>query len=108
MEKIRLSFKDARIPHQRVLAVERDLVPEINAMARALSRGYNDVRASINLPDDMDMFHKINQEIEEKRELEPEYLIVIGIAGSNLGVVAIQEAILGKFFNWSGPSMKVL
>jgi glucose-6-phosphate isomerase len=39
---------------------------------------------------------------------KPEYLIVVGIGGSNLGTIAVQEAILGKLYNQLTPSIKVL
>jgi len=74
----------------------------------ATSKGYDDDRASINLPDDKDMRSKVKQVIRDKSQLEPEYLIVVGIGGSNLGTVAVQEAVLGKFYNQLDPTTKVL
>jgi len=77
-------------------------------MVSATSMGYDDDRASINLPDDKDMLSKVKQVMKEKSQLEPEYLVVVGIGGSNLGTLAVQEAVLGKFYNQLDPTTKVL
>ena len=77
-------------------------------MLSAASKGYDDDRASINLPYDKDMLSKVRQAVEDKSQLNPEYLIVIGIGGSNLGTMAVQEAVLGKFYNQLDPNVKVL
>jgi len=77
-------------------------------MVRAASRGYNDSRASINLPDDKDMLARVKQVVEDKSQLKPEYLVVVGTGGSNLGTIAVQEAVLGKLYNQLDPAIKVL
>ena len=77
-------------------------------MMRATSRGYSDSRASINLPDDKDMLARVKQIVEDKSQLKPEYLVVVGTGGSNLGTIAVQEAVLGKLYNQLDPAVKVL
>lgn len=77
-------------------------------MVGATSRGYDDPRASINLPDDKDMLARVKQIVEDKSQLKPEYLVVVGTGGSNLGTIAVQEAVLGKLYNQLDPSIKVL
>jgi len=108
MDKLELSYEDALIPKDQILETAEKLRPEIRNMRNAISRGYDDDRASINLPDDDEMLSTVKSVIEEKLTLEPEYLIVIGIGGSNLGTIAIQEAILGKLYNLLAPPIKVL
>lgn len=77
-------------------------------MARAVSKGYSDDRASINLCDDKSMLSKVERAVRDKLRLKPEYLVVVGIGGSNLGTMAVQEAVLGKLYNQVTPSTKVL
>jgi glucose-6-phosphate isomerase len=54
------------------------------------------------------MLGKVRQVIGENLQLKPAYLIVIGIGGSNLGTIAVQEAMLGKLYNQLTASTKVL
>ncbi len=108
MKNIEFSFKDAIIPQKRILKTAEKLKPEIKNMANAISKGYDDDRASINLPDDKTVLNKVKQNIKDKLQLKPEYLIVVGIGGSNLGTIAVHEAVLGKLYNQLTPSIKVL
>jgi len=108
MENLKLFYEDALISKDQISKISENLRPEVENVKNAISRGYGDDRASINLPDDEEMLSTVRNVIEEKLSLEPEYLIVIGIGGSNLGTIAVQEAILGKLYNLSASEMKVL
>ncbi len=77
-------------------------------MVQAISRGYSDPRASISLPDDKDMLSKVRHIVDDKSKLRPEYLVVVGTGGSNLGTIAVQEAVLGRLYNQLNPTTKVL
>jgi glucose-6-phosphate isomerase len=102
------SFGDAMIPQQRILETAERLRPEIRNMANAISEGYEGDLASLYLPDDRRMLDKVRQVIGENLQLNPVYLIVVGIGGSNLGTIAVQEAVLGKLYNQLTASTKVL
>jgi len=102
------SCEGALFSQSEILATTEKLKPEIRNLANSISKGYEDDNASINLPDDKDMLSKVKQITNEKWQLKPEYLIVIGIGGSNLGTIAVQEAVLGKLYNQQNPAMKVL
>jgi glucose-6-phosphate isomerase len=54
------------------------------------------------------MLGKVKQAIGRNLQLKPVYLIVVGIGGSNLGTLAVQEAVLGKLHNQLTASTKVL
>ncbi len=69
---------------------------------------YDDERASLHLLDDIEMIEKVKTLVEEKKGLNPRYLVVIGIGGSNLGTMAVQEAILGRLYNLLDRDIKVL
>jgi glucose-6-phosphate isomerase len=104
----KFSFKDTMIPQQRILETAERLRPMIGNMVNAISEGYESDLASLCLPDDRLMLGKVRQAIEENLQLKPVYLIVVGIGGSNLGTIAVQEAILGKLCNQLTASTKVL
>ena len=108
MESLKLFYEDALIPKDRILKTAEKLIPEIEKVKEALSRGYEDDRASVNLPDDEEMLSNVKGVIEEKISLKPDYLIIVGIGGSNLGTLAVQEAVLGKLYNLLDPPIKVL
>ena len=108
MKDIEFSFGDAMIPQQRLLETAERLRPEIRNMANAVSEGYEGDLASLCLPDDRRMLAKVRQAIGENLQLKPVYLIVVGIGGSNLGTIAVQEAVLGKLYNQLTAATKVL
>jgi len=108
MENLKLLYEDSLIPKEDILKTAEKIRPEIERMRGVVSKGYDDERASINLPDDEEMLKTVKRTVREKLALELEYLIVIGIGGSNLGTVAVQEAVLGKLYNLTGPPIKVL
>ncbi len=108
MKDIEFSFEDAMIPQQRILETAERLRPMIRNMATAISEGYEGDLASLYLPDDRLMLGKVRQVIGENLQLKPVYLIVVGIGGSNLGTIAVQEAVLGKLYNQLTAATKVL
>ena len=108
MKDIEFSFEDAMIPQQRILETAERLRPMLGNMVNAISEGYESDLASLCLPDDRLILGKVRQAIRENLQLKPAYLIVVGIGGSNLGAIAVQEAILGKLHNQLTASTKVL
>lgn len=57
--------------------------------------------------DDTSTVEAICKAVEEKQRLKPTMLIVIGIGGSNLGTLAVQEALLGMLSNESTQGIKI-
>jgi len=108
MKGIKFSFGDAMIPQQRILETAERLKPEIRNMANAISQGYESDLASLCLPDDKRMLAKVRQAIDENLQLKPVCLIVDGIGGSNLGTIAVLDAVLGKLYNQLTVATKVL
>ena len=108
MNPIFFLHDNSLIPPEELANSAEKLIDEIKCMNNAVALQYEDERASINLPDDKEAFKKINMIVEEKKELKPSYLIVVGIGGSNLGTMAVQEAILGKLYNQLNSKIKVL
>jgi glucose-6-phosphate isomerase len=85
-----------------------NLLEEIARMNEAMKHGYEDDRASLHLLEDNDSLRTIKTLVNEKLKLKPTYLVVVGIGGSNLGTVAVQEAILGRLYNQREPPTKSL
>lgn len=94
-----LSFntEHARVPQEEFATLAKRLAPEIERMRAAGERGYEDERAAINTPVDTRMHDRV-RELADQCE-GTELVIVVGIGGSNLGTMAVQEAVLGKLHN---------
>ncbi|MEF8847562.1 MAG: hypothetical protein V5A68_00305 [Candidatus Thermoplasmatota archaeon] len=108
MKEIFFSKKNCLISDEKIQGKEDKLKPEIKNINNSLKKKYDDEYASINLPDDKENLKKIKKLIEKKQELNPEFLIVAGIGGSNLGTIAVHEAINGKMYNQINPDIRVL
>jgi glucose-6-phosphate isomerase len=108
MKDIRLVIQSSLIPEEEINLLQPRIHEEIKRMNAAMKNRYNDDRASLQLPEDKESLKKIKALINEKRKLNPTYIVVIGIGGSNLGTMAIQEAVLGKMYNQTGPTTKIL
>ena len=83
------------------------LKTEIINIKDSLDHEYEDKYGSINLLNDYDMVKKIKNLIEIKKKLNPKYILVIGIGGSNLGTLAVQEALHGKYYNLKDSNIKI-
>jgi len=83
------------------------LVPEIKKIKGALAEEYKTDYAFLNLLSDKQLSKTINRLINSKRVLDPKILVVIGIGGSDLGTVAIHEALNGLLYNEKNPPVKV-
>ena len=108
MEPLIFLYNNSLIPYEELKNAEEKLKKEIYSLKKAAHLQYEDERASINLTDDRYTLKKTKILINEKKKLKPSYLIIIGIGGSNLGTLAVQEAILGKLYNQKNPEIKVL
>ncbi len=108
MKSISLNFKHALIEPEDIERYSPILTEEIQTLHSALTKKYVESHASINLITDTEMHQRIKSVAQQKKTLKPEYIIVIGIGGSNLGTLAVQEAILGKHYNQKNPPTKIL
>jgi glucose-6-phosphate isomerase len=88
--------------------MREEILEELDKLQRARETGYSDPRGCVNLPFDEEMREEVRKLVEEKRDLDPEYIVVVGIGGSNLGTVAVQEAVLGKLYNQKTSDTKIL
>ncbi len=108
MKEIKFFYSNNLIPEIEIYNIEKKLMKEIKQMNYSLENGYNDDYASLNLIDDKEHILKIKKIINNKLELKPKYLVVVGIGGSNLGAIAVQEAVLGRLYNITSSGLKIL
>ncbi len=69
--------------------------------SRIEEAGYDDPRASVVLPDDHE-YHRHIYDVADR--FDPDVLVVCGIGGSNLGTIAVHEAVHGTFHT-EGPEL---
>ncbi|RMD67457.1 hypothetical protein D6817_01645, partial [Candidatus Pacearchaeota archaeon] len=95
-----ISFNSSLVGEQRVLKIFRKLLPEISEMQRVVREGgFEDARASLNLPLTRRWANESQRLAKESAIANASNLLVIGIGGSNLGTIAVQQAVLGKNYN---------
>ncbi len=85
----------------------QNLKQEIRNVRKALTGGYATAYASVNLPQDEALLAAVERAAKEKRALKPTILIVVGIGGSNLGTMAVHEAVNGRLYNERNPPVRV-
>lgn len=81
--------------------------PERIRIKNALIKEYATDYASFYLPSDTALYTYVQEIIDQKLALNPTVLVVIGIGGSNLGTLAIYQALAGLFANENKKGLKV-
>ena len=109
MENLRFSYKEtSRIDFQTLSLIGKKLLPKIQELQTITQKhDYADDAASINLPSDQGLIQQSLALAHHKKLLKPSLLIVIGIGGSNLGTIAVHQALQGMLYNEQNPSLKV-
>lgn len=88
-----------------VLAATTSLEPIMQEIKNAQSTAYTTPYAPLNLPFDTAMHCIVQKCAEQKLALHPHALLVIGIGGSNLGALAVHQALHGPLYNMANPSI---
>lgn len=109
------SVKLFSFEYQKVSLVDHDelqqyvvrLQQEVERVSSTRLSEYETNYASINLPRDKKNIECVKKVIAQKKKLEPSVMVVVGIGGSNLGTIAVQEALFGRFYNEHIPETKV-
>lgn len=108
MKALEFAYKQtALVPEAELKALGKKLEPEIKRLQDALTTDYDSVYASINLITDEHMHTVVANVVQEKKLLKPKIMIIIGIGGSNLGALAVHEALHGTMYNQADPELKV-
>ncbi|MGI6103403.1 MAG: hypothetical protein ACOYBJ_02175 [Patescibacteria group bacterium] len=92
---VRFESQMGRVAADVLSEISGQLAPEITRMRELVQAGgYADDRASVNLVDDSALLDEVLSLAERYQDVDA--LVVIGIGGSNLGTMAVQEAIQGR------------
>lgn len=89
------SYEHALISDDEFARLAHDVQPELAAMRDAAAKGYDDPRASINLPFDAEMHNQVCGLAMGYADVE--LIVVVGIGGSNLGTMAVHSAVMGEY-----------
>ncbi len=99
------SYEHARVPEEELAALLERLSPELERLRSVSQGGYEDERSSVNLPFDEELHAR---SLAVARECAGAALVVVvGIGGSNLGTLAVFEAVRGAL-QLSGDAPRVL
>lgn len=91
--------------------VNQDQLSELLAYAAQLQsvatadKPYESLEASLYLPHDTDLLAQVKETVDAVGVAEVEYVFVVGIGGSNLGTVAITEALQGRLVRSDEPQL---
>jgi len=89
-------YENSLVGKARLHSTAKKLSKEIESIKNA---SYDTDYASVCLPSDKHMLKVVEAAVRLKKRLVPKLIVVVGIGGSNLGTIAVQEAILGKQYN---------
>ncbi len=107
MKAVTISYAQSDIPDttlQQYLAI---LEPEIKRVEAIHNSGYANPYSFINLVCDTALRNQVKTLAAKMRILKPTALVLIGIGGSNMGTRAVQEALLGMYYNQHNPDIAV-
>lgn len=107
MTSIQFSAKSSLVSAKDLKKLAPKCDKKTTVMIKALQKKYEDDHASIYLPDDQESLEQIKEVVKEKSKLKPAAIVVIGIGGSNLGTIAVQEAVFGKLYNQLTTDTKI-
>lgn len=104
---IAVDFSSFGVPKAALAASAKKLQPYLSELGRvAEERDYSHPAASLLLADET---HYLAQSMALARHLgRPNLLIVVGIGGSNLGALAVSQAVLGPYHNLLNPNHQLL
>lgn len=88
--------KTALVSAADIAAVQKKIAPEITRVAAAWQGNYATPYSCMQLPLDTAMHEQIMAVAREKKRLQPAQIILIGIGGSNLGALAVYQALTGQ------------
>jgi len=77
--------------HLKQIAKEKKIDIHCEHIEKAFISKYQTRFASLWLPFDQDLKNKVNRLVQEKLQLKPTILVVIGIGGSALGAKAVHQ-----------------
>jgi glucose-6-phosphate isomerase len=77
-----------------ILKIEKNALSFVSSVKEDLLKFYDSSYSSLLLPSDVELFDSVSLLAERKKKYS--HLVVVGIGGSNLGSLAVLEAVKGK------------
>lgn len=89
-----------------------DSIPEsikhqVEAVKKINTQSYTNSQSYLSLSFDESLRAHVYALVAQKKLLSPDAMIIVGIGGSNLGTLALQEALFGLFYNQQHPEFPV-
>lgn len=103
MRQIQFSYSHCGIASDQLQKIGISLQPEIERINAAWHGGYATDYASLALLRDTGMHQAVATLVDAKKVHKPSLMVVIGVGGSNLGTMAVQQAIQGILYNYHSP-----
>lgn len=98
MQKLQFAYQDScRLESEHFRMLDKTTKEAAEEAHNAYQRGYETPFGFTHVPEDTAYQQHVQRVAEEKRAQEPSAVFVIGIGGSSLGTVAIEDAIRGLF-----------
>ncbi|MCL5875914.1 MAG: hypothetical protein M1114_05575 [Candidatus Dependentiae bacterium] len=107
MNALHTDHRYSNVSDQTIAEFGAQLLPEIMRISQAQNSGYDTDYAFINVINDSALINEVKDLVDAKKKLRPTILLVIGIGGSNLGTLAIQQALYGVLYNEYQPDIKI-
>jgi glucose-6-phosphate isomerase len=99
MRSLKLTYDASCVDKEMINTLGQRLAPIIESMKQARTQGYETDYAALNLASDTETLKHVDALIEKVSHYAPTMVVVVGIGGSNLGTVALVEALYGTFHN---------
>lgn len=103
MKGVDFSFKNAGILAHNIHAAAPAIKSVVSSLSKIKDRGYDNWFSSINLMSDKSMHSKIKT--LAKKYQKATLIVVVGIGGSNLGTMAVLDAVKGKYAHFYDDKM---
>lgn len=97
MKQLLITLNNAQIPDKQLQKDYDLLTPAISRIQKVVTQGgYHAPESSINLPFDQHLIEQVQNLARHKRALGIAGMVVVGIGGSNLGTIAVYQALFGS------------
>lgn len=100
------SYEHAGLTHDQISAIIKKIFPEIDRVTVAQNDEYQSPYGFVHSINDSTLHKQVLDAVVRIQELRPTMLVLVGVGGSQLGTLAVQEALYGFFYNESNPSLK--
>ncbi len=99
MQLINYQCNGTIIPKKEINLLWKNIFPEIQIIKKVLdTRNWNDSHCSALLPSEKTTGIDVQNIVKKIGHID--YLFIVGIGGSNLGTLAVVDAVLGKLHNY--------